>query len=207
MTIFEKLNAIQVELKAPKTQYNKFGGYSYRKAEDIQEAVKPLLKKYGCILTCSDELQLIGDRYYIRATANIVDIESGQGLATFGWAREEEEKKGMDGSQITGSSSSYARKYALNGLLCIDDTQDSDTTNNGETPAPEPKPKPKKAPAKKGAEVSRETWIALIATNKVNKDGISAYDAYIAKYHPTVEEMLDINAEVSKYRKEHGLEQ
>lgn len=200
MTIFEKLNAIQVELKAPKTQYNKFGGYSYRKAEDIQEAVKPLLKKYGCILTCSDELQLIGDRYYIRATANIVDIESGQGLATFGWAREEEEKKGMDGSQITGAASSYARKYALNGLLCIDDTQDSDTTNTGETPAPAPKK------AKKG-EVSRETWIAMIAANKVNKDGISAYDAYIAKYHPTVEEMLDINAEVTKYRKEHGLEQ
>ena len=200
MTIFEKLNAIQVELKAPKTQYNKFGGYAYRKAEDIQEAVKPLLKKYGCILTCSDELQLIGDRYYIRATANIIDLESGQGIATFGWAREEEEKKGMDGSQITGAASSYARKYALNGLLCIDDTQDSDTTNTGETPAPAPKK------AKKG-EVSRETWIAMIATNKVNKDGISAYDAYIAKYHPTVEEMLDINAEVSKYRKEHGLEQ
>ena len=199
MTIFEKLNAIQVELKAPKTQYNKFGCYSYRKAEDIQEAVKPLLTKYGCILTCSDELQLIGDRYYIRATANIIDIESGQGLATFGWAREEEEKKGMDGSQITGAASSYARKYALNGLLCIDDTQDSDTTNTGETPAPAPKK------AKKG-EVSRETWIAMIATNKVNKDGISAYDAYIAKYHPTVEEMLDINAEVTKYRKEHGLE-
>ncbi len=202
MTILEKLSAIQVELKAPKTQFNKFGGYAYRKAEDIQEAVKPLLKKYGCTLTCSDELQLIGDRYYIRATACLSDIESGQFMQTNGWAREEEEKKGMDGSQITGSSSSYARKYALNGLLCIDDTQDSDTTNTGETPAP------KKAPAKKAApkkEVSRETWISMIARNVVNGEGISAYDAYVQRYRPTPGELADLEGEVEEFKKANGL--
>jgi len=134
--VHQKLAAIQAALKAPKSQFNKFGGYKYRKAEDILEAVKPLLKQYGCTLTCTDELQLIGDRYYIKATATITNSEDGMSVSTTAYAREEEEKKGMDGSQVTGASSSYARKYALNGLLCIDDTADSDTTNTG--PADEP---------------------------------------------------------------------
>ena len=129
--VYQKLAAIQTALKAPKSQFNKFGGYKYRKAEDILEAVKPLLKQYGCTLTCTDELQLIGDRYYIKATATITNSEDGVSVSTTAYAREEEEKKGMDGSQVTGASSSYARKYALNGLLCIDDTADSDTTNTG----------------------------------------------------------------------------
>lgn len=138
--VHQKLAAIQAALKAPKSQYNKFGGYKYRKAEDILEAVKPLLKEHGCTLTCTDELQLVGDRYYIKATATITNTEDGVSVSTTAYAREEEEKKGMDGSQVTGASSSYARKYALNGLLCIDDTADSDTTNVGpadaaETPA------------------------------------------------------------------------
>ena len=120
--VHQKLAAIQAALKAPKSQFNKFGGYKYRKAEDILEAVKPLLKQYGCTLTCTDELQLIGDRYYIKATATITNSEDGVSVSTTAYAREEEEKKGMDGSQVTGASSSYARKYALNGLLCIDDT-------------------------------------------------------------------------------------
>ena len=142
--VHQKLAAIQAALKAPKSQFNKFGGYKYRKAEDILEAVKPLLKQYGCTLTCTDELQLIGDRYYIKATATITNSEDGVSVSTTAYAREEEEKKGMDGSQVTGASSSYARKYALNGLLCIDDTADSDTTNVGpaegaETPAESPK--------------------------------------------------------------------
>lgn len=142
--VYQKLAAIQAALKAPKSQFNKFGGYKYRKAEDILEAVKPLLKQYGCTLTCTDELQLIGDRYYIKATATITNSEDGVSVSTTAYAREEEEKKGMDGSQVTGASSSYARKYALNGLLCIDDTADSDTTNVGpaegaETPAEAPK--------------------------------------------------------------------
>ena len=136
-TIYAKLNAIQSALKAPKSQFNKFGGYKYRKAEDILEAVKPLLKQYGCTLTCTDELILVGDRYYIQATATITSVEDGSSVSTTAFAREELTKKGMDESQVTGASSSYARKYALNGLLCIDDTADSDTTNVGDTTAPE----------------------------------------------------------------------
>jgi hypothetical protein len=142
--VYQKLAAIQTALKAPKSQFNKFGGYKYRKAEDILEAVKPLLKEHGCALTCSDDLQQIGDRYYIKATAMLICAEDGSYQSCEAYAREEEEKKGMDGSQVTGASSSYARKYALNGLLCIDDTADSDTTNVGsaevaETPAEKPR--------------------------------------------------------------------
>ena len=132
MTIYEKLGAIQQELNCPKKNENKFGGYMYRKAEDILEAVKPLLAKYGCILTCSDQLEQIGERYYICASVQIIDTEGGGTYCTTAYAREEETKKGMDGSQITGASSSYARKYALNGLFAIDDTADSDTTNVGD---------------------------------------------------------------------------
>lgn len=147
--IHAKLNAIQSALKAPKSQYNEFGKYKYRKAEDILESVKPLLKENGCTLTCTDDLQLIGDRYYIRATATITCSEDGSSVSTTAFAREEEEKKGMDGSQVTGASSSYARKYALNGLLCIDDTADSDTTNVGETKERKPTRKASPAPAPK----------------------------------------------------------
>lgn len=148
--ILHKLAAIQAELKAPKSQYNEFGKYKYRKAEDILESMKPFLHRYGCSLTCSDDLVLVGERYYIKATATLSDAESGLSVSCTAYAREEEDKKGMDGSQITGASSSYARKYALNGLLCIDDTADSDTTNTGDskpTPAPAPKTS-RKAPAK-----------------------------------------------------------
>ena len=143
--IHAKLNAIQSALKAPKSQYNEFGKYKYRKAEDILESVKPLLKENGCTLTCTDDLQLIGDRYYIKATATITCSEDGSSVSTTAFAREEEEKKGMDGSQVTGASSSYARKYALNGLLCIDDTADSDTTNQGETKDTKPTRRTSKA--------------------------------------------------------------
>lgn len=132
MTIYEKLGMIQQELNCPKKNENKFGGYMYRKAEDILEAVKPLLAKYGCVLTCHDELVNIGERYYIKATAILHDLKDGNCWQTTAYAREEETKKGMDGSQITGASSSYARKYALNGLFAIDDTADSDTTNVGD---------------------------------------------------------------------------
>ena len=147
--VHQKLAAIQAALKAPKSQFNKFGGYKYRKAEDILEAVKPLLKEYGCTLTCTDELQLIGDRYYIKATATITNSEDGVSVSTTAYAREEEEKKGMDGSQVTGASSSYARKYALNGLLCIDDTADSDTTNQGDSAPQKPAESPKPTRTKK----------------------------------------------------------
>lgn len=127
----KELIAIQSELKAPKSQFNKFGGYKYRKAEDILEAVKPLLNKQKCTLTITDDIVMVGNRIYVKATATIKN-EKGECETTTGWAREEETKKGMDGSQITGASSSYARKYALNGLFAIDDNADSDTANNGQ---------------------------------------------------------------------------
>lgn len=127
MGIFEKLENIQQELKAPKGQYNSFGKFSYRSCEDILEAVKPLLKANNCTLTISDELVNIGERYYIRAEAKLTDVEDGHYYANAAYAREVESKSGMDGAQITGTASSYARKYALNGLFCIDDTKDADT--------------------------------------------------------------------------------
>lgn len=127
----KELISIQSELKAPKSQFNKFGGYKYRKAEDILEAVKPLLAKQKCTLTITDDIVMVGNRIYVKATATIKN-EKGECETTTGWAREEETKKGMDGSQITGASSSYARKYALNGLFAIDDNADSDTTNDGQ---------------------------------------------------------------------------
>ena len=129
MTIYEKLLNIQVELKAPKSQRNNFGKYNYRSCEDILEAVKPLLKKEKCTLIINDEIEQIENRYYIRAVATLIDVETGEKIGTSAYAREEESKKGMDGSQVTGASSSYARKYALNGLFAIDDTKDSDATN------------------------------------------------------------------------------
>ena len=122
---------IQAELKAPKNQTNKFGGYSYRSAEGIQEAAKPLLKKYKAVLTISDEIEEVGGRVYVKAIASLWDAESGEAIAgTQAYAREAENKKGMDDAQITGSASSYARKYALNGLFAIDDTKDPDATND-----------------------------------------------------------------------------
>jgi len=119
---------IQAELKAPKGQFNAFGKYKYRNAEDIIEAVKPILNKYGTALVISDEVLEVGDRIYIKATATLLD-GTDDSISVSGWAREEEVKKGMDAAQITGSASSYARKYALNGLFAIDDTKDSDSTN------------------------------------------------------------------------------
>ena len=128
--IYEKLLNIQNELKAPKSQFNDFGKYKYRNAEDILESVKPLCFKYKATLTLSDEIVLIGERHYVKATATLTDIEKPElKIWTTAYAREEESKKGMDGSQVTGASSSYARKYALNGLFNIDDTKDSDSTN------------------------------------------------------------------------------
>lgn len=125
--IDERLIHIQGELKAPKSQENKFGGYKYRSCEDILEAVKPLLKKEKVTLTISDDIIEVGGRVYVKATATLSDGEDT--ISTSAFAREAETKKGMDDSQITGSASSYARKYALNGLFAIDDTKDADATN------------------------------------------------------------------------------
>lgn len=161
----EKLLKIQQELKCKKGQYNSFGKYKYRSCEDILESVKPLLNQYKCTLTLEDEILVFGDnnpicyeetyydkdlkrentrhiviggqRFYIKATATLTDIETGEKITNSAFAREEETKKGMDGSQITGTSSSYARKYALNGLLAIDDTKDADTTKKTKKPSEE----------------------------------------------------------------------
>ena len=132
MSTIEKLLAVQAELKAPKGQYNSFGKYKYRSCEDILEAVKPLLKKHGAAITISDELVQIGNRIYVKATATFWNTENNGGLPieNTAFAREPDTKKGMDESQITGTASSYARKYALNGLLLIDDTKDADTDEN-----------------------------------------------------------------------------
>lgn len=128
MNIYEKLLKIQNELKAPKNQYNKFGNYKYRNAEDILEAVKPICLKYKAVINVCDSIKQVGDRYYVEANAIITNTENpDEYIGNIASAREEEVKKGMDSSQVTGATSSYARKYALNGLLCIDDTKDTDS--------------------------------------------------------------------------------
>lgn len=160
-SILQKLNKIQTELKAPKCQFNAFGKYKYRSCEDIMESVKPSLKELGCALTISDSIQMIGERYYVMATAQLYDTDSGESIMVYGYAREEESKKGMDGSQVTGASSSYARKYALNGLFAIDDTKDSDSTNtHGKDDAKTDEPTPQE--------------INKIETEKVNKTHIAS---------------------------------
>lgn len=123
-----ELITIQDKLKAPKKQFNQFGRYTYRNCEDILEAVKPLLHETKCYLSINDDIVLIGDRFYVKSTATITNSK-GERESACGFAREPLERKGMDASQVTGSSSSYARKYALNGLFCIDDSKDMDTLN------------------------------------------------------------------------------
>ena len=191
----KELLQIQSELKAPKGQFNAYGKYKYRSCEDILEAVKPILKKCNCTLLLSDSLVYVGDRYYIKATATLINAE-GKSVSTEAYAREEETKKGMDASQITGASSSYARKYALNGLLCIDDNKDSDTTNTGDnTPAA-----PAKASKEDNAEV--EKAIAEINAAKSKEELINA----IAKYKSNksvINNLAFINAvNNNKYAKE-----
>lgn len=175
----KELLQIQSELKAPKGQFNAYGKYKYRSCEDILEAVKPILKKNNCTLLLSDSLIYVGDRYYIKATATLVNAE-GKSVSTEAYAREEETKKGMDASQITGASSSYARKYALNGLLCIDDNKDSDTTNTGDNAPAAPAKTSKednaeveKAIAEINAAKSKEELINAIAKYKGNKSVIN----------------------------------
>jgi hypothetical protein len=186
----KELIAIQSELKAPKNQWNDFGKYNYRSAEDILEAVKPLLKEYKCHLTISDEMVVLGDRYYVKATATLA--KEGESISTTAYAREEESKKGMDSSQITGSTSSYARKYALNGLFCIDDTKDPDYTN---THGKEPTPKavnPKET-------VKKELKGAIDALNKC-KDVASVDE--VVKAYKTLWTNQDFKNATAKRRKE-----
>ncbi len=163
--LLQHLAQIQSELKAPKGQRNTFGKYNYRSCEDILEAVKPLLTERGLVILITDDIVQIGERYYVRATATIYDSE-GSFISNSALAREEDVKKGMDASQITGATSSYARKYALNGLFAIDDTKDADATNKGQD-----EPKPAKATAQpafsdeiKGALAKAQTVQELVET-------------------------------------------
>ena len=141
----DKLALIQKELKAPKSNFNSFGKYKYRSCEDILEAVKPLLAKNGCFLTLSDDIVMVGDRIYVKATATY--REGKEELIVTAFAREEAEKKGMDASQVTGTASSYARKYALNGLFLIDDTKDADTDEYAQETQKKPAKKAEQKPA------------------------------------------------------------
>lgn len=176
MNVYEKLRTVQSKLKAPKGQYNTFGKYSYRSCEDIQEAVKPILAEVSAVVITGDELLQVGDRYYVKATASFVDCESGEAITNTAFAREEESKKGMDASQVTGSTSSYARKYALNGLLCIDDVKDADTQDNSGTKKTGPgaeKVSGNKAGQPSGDSKGTKVTAAMIATvrSQVEKYG------------------------------------
>lgn len=172
-TLYEKLLQIQTELKAPKGQYNSHGGFKYRSCEDILEAVKPLLKKYNLILTLHDEIVNIGDRYYVKAEACLRDSKEAF-ICDTAYAREAAERKGMDASQITGTASSYARKYALNGLFLIDDTKDADTDEHARQTAeqPETKEQPEKKATARQIEVLKnlvEDIDAMLKYYKVDK--------------------------------------
>ena len=168
MTLIDKLAAIQTKLHAPKNQHNKFGGYNYRSCEGILEAVKPLLD--GLVLTISDEVTEVGGRIYVKATARLTDGKDAMTATAF--AREAESRKGMDDSQLTGSASSYARKYALNGLLLIDDNKDADSQDNSEQGQ-----RAKVAPTQKPFDLSAALdWIGKGATvEQVKQRGRQAY--------------------------------
>lgn len=170
---------LDAELKAPKNLYNSFGKYKYRNAEGILESVKPLLVKYNLILTMSDEIIQVGDRYYIKAICTLADTESDEKIIVSAMARESLDKKGMDDSQITGTASSYARKYALNGLFLLDDTKDADTdeyqntVNNGTKTAPKNSKKTNDIPTQNSnlnELITEEEYNSLV-------DCISQYDA------------------------------
>lgn len=160
--LHEKLQHIQTTLKAPKGQRNKFGNYNYRSLEDIVEAVKPLLAELGAYILLSDQIVQTGERYYVQARAVLTD--GAEEIAVLGYAREPLSRKGMDESQITGAASSYARKYAMNGLLAIDDTKDPDATNtHGTTEKDKP---PKAKPKAKQNEIVEQAFFDWTTENK-----------------------------------------
>ena len=184
----KKVAKVQSELKAPKNQRNNFGGYNYRSCEDILEAVKPLLTSQGLVLTVCDEIVQVGERYYVKATATITDGTNSINNVAF--AREEESKKGMDASQITGATSSYARKYALNGLLCIDDTKDADATNtHGKTEPVQPKVVKKELTAEEKAQQIKEKVQTMIVYIK----GLGTFEEGGEEYKKAVSFAQKIN--------------
>ena len=188
MSVYEKLAAVQRELKAPKGQFNSFGKYKYRSCEDILEALKPVLSKNGCAVVLSDSVEQVGDRFYICATATITDYETHEQVHNTAFAREDTDKKGMDGSQITGTASSYARKYALNGLFLIDDTKDADTdAYHEQTTGEKHKEEPKIAAATaKANEVKR-----LLV--KVTRDKQAAAQVWNEQYKKDAGDIVKMN--------------
>lgn len=170
LSLVQKVVLVQDELKAPKGQFNKFGNYKYRSCEDIVESVKPILKKYNIMLNISDELVLVGDRYYVKAVAGLTD--GTDVIQSVAFAREPQDLKGMSESQITGTASSYARKYALNGLLAIDDTKDPDTDEFATQTGKEPKQEPKATPNQINyllKAYTGENLEKLLKTNNISK--------------------------------------
>lgn len=167
------LMEIQQELKAPKNLFNSFGKYSYRSAEGILEAVKPLLAKHECILTLSDGIEGFGDRLFLRATATLHSVKTGENITTVAYAEIPVEKKGMDSSQVTGSTSSYARKYCLSGLLALDDSKDADTDEYYQRTHA----KPKKAPAgeQEANEQERRAFMDACARNELDATSVLAH--------------------------------
>lgn len=170
--VLNKLFKIQQELKVPKNQKNSFGNYNYRSCEDIMEASKPILQKYNCLLTCSDKLEHIGVRYYVSAIASLYDLDSDELISITAYAREEEIKKGMDASQITGASSSYARKYALNGLLQLDDNKDADTDEYKRQQSKDKQEKTSTEEEKQSVEMITKEQVKLlhVLLDKLNND-------------------------------------
>ncbi len=173
MSIYEKLSKVQSELSVPKSNWNKYSEFYYRSAEDILEALKPLLGEHKLVLTIKDEVKMIGERYYVEAQVTLVDAEAeGKSIVVTAYARETESRKGMDASQITGSTSSYARKYALNGLFAIDDTKDSDTMNNKE---PKQEKKGNKKPVAKSSRDEKLKQLYAIAKERNIESEIADY--------------------------------
>lgn len=177
-TLIDILHEIQVQLSVPKSRYNGFGKYNYRNAEDIVDAVKKLLPA-GYVLNLTDKIVMLGDRYYVRATAKLEN--SQESILAYGWARESDEKKGMDSSQVTGAASSYARKYALNGLFAIDDGVDADSQNNGQAAPKAPNP-PKVLTQEQKLEAAKKKAQMIIAEYKNCKD-LSELATVQEKYH------------------------
>ncbi len=169
----KKISRLQSELSVPKNQFNAFGKYSYRSCEDIMQAIKPLAAELGLVVMVRDQVEQIGERYYIRADVFIKDVENeGHNIQGSAYARESETKKGMDSAQITGAASSYARKYALAGLLCLDDGKDADDENRQEEPPPQtekPKPKPKLTPTQKKDIISQKDRMIEEITRKLKE--------------------------------------
>lgn len=199
--VLQKLLKVQLELKAPKNQYNEFGRFYYRSCEDILEGTKPLCEKYNCLILLTDNMKMVGDRIYVEATATFFDIDSEECIVSVACAREEDKKDKMDRSQTTGSASSYARKYALNGLLQIDDVKDAD----GLEPDKQPKPAPKSAPkpsAKPAAPKPATPKVPASSTEYANQTPKTITEAQRKRLFALGNE-ADIRAVMKEYQIEH----